>query len=105
MLGVGNANLPKEDESGVLIAVDFPVIDIEEWVNLIRQNEGTSELGLANLQSVQAKFDKVWLAGKRELNGVDLSAEKLAEHWGVTINSDEFRGPGHLSKFRLSARR
>ena len=92
VLGVGNANPPKKDESGVLIAIDFPIIDIEEWVNLIRQNEGTSELGFANLKSVQAKFDKVWLAGKRELNGVDLSVEKLAEYWGVTINSDELNG-------------
>ena len=92
VLGVGNAKPPEKDESGVLIAVDFPVIDIEEWVNLIRQNEETSELGFANLKSVQAKFDKVWLAGKRELNGVDLSAEKLAEHWGITINSDKLKG-------------
>ena len=91
-LGVGNAKPPNKDKSGVLIAVDIPVIDIEEWVNLIRRNEGTSELGFANLKSVQAKFDKVWLAGKRELNGVNLSAEKLAEHWRVTINSDEIKG-------------
>ena len=92
VLGVGNAKPPKKDESGVFIAVDFPVFDIEEWVNLIRQNEGISELGFARLKSVQANFDKVWLAGKRELNGVSLSVEKLAEHWGVTINSDELKG-------------
>ena len=89
---VGPVEMPKEDESGIIVAGYLPEFDYEIWSELMTSDDENGSLRLDNFKEINLSVDFLNFARARKFHDVNVHVIKQDRLWNIDLISRELIG-------------